>query len=358
MNTLPKNNLIHRVKALFLALTLSVASHAFADADFDRIPQDSNAQSSNNSSIIPYEPMYSTFAVANEGKKGALVSLGSFRALTAASQGQFDYAILMDSNPKLVEFNRKQIELLKTSATVEQFLAKILEQPELTPLINSALRGNYRALYQLESKVLANYTAESLISKNYVLKILEISKFDENTTFLTDVNRFAQLKKLAVAGKMLAIAGDLTGTQTLVQVGEWLKARGVAVSVLDTSNAQTAIVKDKALLAQFIRNLSSLPWMTGAVVNFTETIGQRLTDAEKQRYRLTLPQVGPPLSHYSLAQENFIQGIKDVANTSESYAFQAYIHFIYKMKYTSSDLHHQAFVRRKDSAWKCESSFR
>ncbi len=118
---------------------LSVFSKANGASIFADIPSD--GKSDFGTYLLPNERTIHLTSLVNAEKKGALIAVGTFRVLAQASQGKFDEVVMLDYDRKIVKFNQKQIEALKASDNVSEFLAILCREPALAPTIDRILNG-------------------------------------------------------------------------------------------------------------------------------------------------------------------------------------------------------------------------
>ncbi|PIS11687.1 MAG: hypothetical protein COT73_02615 [Bdellovibrio sp. CG10_big_fil_rev_8_21_14_0_10_47_8] len=252
--------------------TLTPNAHGvLKEADLEKIQYDANQ--SFPGYIIPNEASYFNFEAVNRGKKGVLISLGTFRALVAASYGNFNEVILADLDQSVVDFNKKQIEYLQSSETVVEFLAKVGQRPYSKKEIEGALNGDAGLIkgFQQESQ-----TSRS-IGFRYLASLIEFAQTDPSHSFLKDPAAYQKLRQLALNGKIHSMAADLTSERTYLELAQLIRADKNEVSVIDVSNAPDYIIENQKM-DLYLRNLQALPLAKNAIVNFTTIHGANKKD--------------------------------------------------------------------------------
>ena len=146
--------------------------------------------------IVPNEDHYSEFATGNRKRKGAFIGVGTFRVLVGASYGYFEEVIFADLDRRVVEFNRFQIDALKMSPTVEEFLIH---------------------LKSLQSSNLEILEPRTLMSA-YVQRLERYKKSDTSGSFPVNPKAYNHLRMLALSGRMHSVSASLTGSVTLSSI--------------------------------------------------------------------------------------------------------------------------------------------
>lgn len=213
--------------------------------------------------------------------------MGTFRFFQAASQGRFTQAVSFDYSPEVTDFNLGIIQILRTSSNRFDFLSNLFGKPELAMQLRSFEQGKISSdtLFRYASEIIRiNLDTDYISSKSifpktihessigkFALALLEIfvDKSRGHLSFIGSNDAFENLKSLSVANKIHVVNGNLSGSNTLFQLGDSLRKIGENISVLDISNAYKYISISGAE-GQFLQNLKSLPLSTTAVVAFTE----------------------------------------------------------------------------------------
>ncbi|MES2963364.1 MAG: hypothetical protein V4760_05705 [Bdellovibrionota bacterium] len=228
-----------------LAILISLAVSTARGTDFRDLPRDVVPQLTfGGAFIVPNEAGFAAYANATRDKGGALISVGTFRALMLASYGKFSEVVLFDVDPKVVAFNELQIEALKVAENVSEFLASIER------LANGDL---------------------VVRARDYVERVSKLAVSDDGSGFMKNPDAYLRLRQLALDGKIHAVNGDLAGNSTLIAIGDRLRKKGVFISVFDVSNSLYYILGHKRD-QELVENFGKLPFTRDAVVNFTSEI--------------------------------------------------------------------------------------
>lgn len=262
----------------FFVDSAGATSHLGVDlsAELATLPQE--APWSHSYYIVPNERGYFLFQNANAGKKGALVSVGTFRSLSATAYGNFSHAVWMDANLKTVEFNQKQIEALKRSHSFAEFLAVLGETPKAIDVIERLIKSDYadfRARSADEERLRKEHYRGDPNQKQiheYVREILNLAMYSPaELKHLASPDVFGRIKALADQGRIYALAGDLSGPETVRRLSDLLRAHHISVGILDVSNVPDYIFGIETLgnIEGYVKNLRELPFAQNARVNFT-----------------------------------------------------------------------------------------
>lgn len=247
--------------------------------------------------LYPNENNSRSFAPALAGKKGALLSVGTFRALNDAALGDFSHAILFDFDHRTVRFNQANVDLIGASQDRFEYLAALLDRP-LDPSLAASVRAGrmadkefigslvrtprYQSLPSFLEKIVSlihpstepprlrqarvaardiwDYAADN---PEFLSGAVWYPKQWESTYYGSD-RLFSELRDKIKQGRVRVVAGDLAGSRTLKAVGSALNIAGVRFSVIDISNAWTGFP-----MSPFIANLEALPLAPDAALLFT-----------------------------------------------------------------------------------------
>ncbi|MEK7355273.1 MAG: hypothetical protein AAB250_02410, partial [Bdellovibrionota bacterium] len=224
--------------------------------------------------INPNEPGFSAFAEITRQRTGALISVGTFRALMLGSYGHFQEIVLFDFDATIVEFNRRQIEALKISESLAEFFANLVERPADVALFQRAIEGEAKARHEILQPPLKSSTELGYRADDYVSSVFNLFDHDDGSGFLKNGRAYLRLRRLAIEGRMHAVQGDLAGRETLKAIGKLLERNRIQVGMLDVSNSPYYILNPRNgnLAPAYAANLASLPWAKNAVVNFTTEV--------------------------------------------------------------------------------------
>jgi hypothetical protein len=83
--------------------------------------------------------------------------------------------------------------------------------------------------------------------------------------FLARESWYRDVRDAQIGDRVIPIVGDFAGSKALPALGGWLRARGLAVSVLYLSDVEFFLLRS-GRFAAFVENLTRLPWRDGAVL--------------------------------------------------------------------------------------------
>jgi len=255
--------------------------------------------------LIPNEFHTDEFRPILSGRKGALISVGTFRTLIDASYGDFDNVILADIDSITTEFNQLHLELIAESSSREDYLQRIAS----FPAHSDSLEQIHRLLrMRMGPGGLYGDAGPPLLAR-FVEKATSDSQRLFPDSFLNSDQAFLKIQTGIREGRYAAVQVDLAGLQ-MGKLSSQLRAQGVRISVIDLSNALEHIgAKSLDSVKTFWANLGALPLLPDAVVLMTINT----------RFELDLR------AHQSRADDDWIYySLEAVAfqNALRQYAFQ------------------------------------
>lgn len=218
--------------------------------------------------IAPNEYNFTDLNPLLKGSKGVLITVGTFRALHAASLANYDEVYLIDSNKVAIDFNLNHLEAISSSQNREEYLNKLFQSDKASILIQEAY-ANKISLKKL-SKLLQSLSissedprglsAQFPFSDFYQHRLIDFITnpvLFENS-FLGSDNLFNRLHRLIINGKLRVLPGSIAGSKSMKWLAKNLTERQLVVSVLDISNTEEYINGNKEHI-NFLLNLESLP---------------------------------------------------------------------------------------------------
>ncbi|OGS00561.1 MAG: hypothetical protein A3G41_06490 [Elusimicrobia bacterium RIFCSPLOWO2_12_FULL_59_9] len=243
--------------------------------------------------IPPNEYDGHLFAPALKAKKGALISVGTFRALNDAALGDFSHVIIFDHDRAATAFNRRNLELILTSQDRFQYLMELFDRPLDQDLLASVRAGGIaesvflqkllrapRNSWNFFERLLMFFPPRPRPQARAVQEALEAAAWDATGSLVDSIMEFAKqpqrwqnsyfgssglfsaIQSQVREKRIAAVNGSLTGEMALKAVADRLKHRGIQVSVLDVSNAHQTLND----WPRFIQNLRALPFSPNAVI--------------------------------------------------------------------------------------------
>jgi hypothetical protein len=213
---------------------------------------------------------------------GALVGVGTDQNYLLAGWARPELLILMDFDGEIAKLHELYGYLFSISATPEDFLRRW----------RKAYEGDTRALLRahLEQRAPAANAERWVASRLKIYTVTRplidrrltrtLAKYQALNTpiFLSDQAQYDHLRGLWAQGRALAIRGDLTANNTMLDIARALRAAGVELNALYVSNAEQYF----ELTPEYRRNLIEQPWGQRGVLLRTlgwETLGY--LDAEE-----------------------------------------------------------------------------
>ena len=241
--------------------------------------------------IMPNERQYFLFQPFVKELDGVAVSVGTFRSLSVASQGNFSHLVMMDMDWRIVQFNKVQIGALKQAENFAEF-KKLMAIPKFMEDVMPT------------SKDLGEYE----LRWKYVTELERLAQYDEGATFISSPEKYQKLRKMALAGQISSVVGNVASNDMSLLSDE-LSKHSLKVSVIDISNVPTYLAHSRKMEV-LMDSLKKLPLDEKARVNFTVGTG---LDAVKLK--------GQPVSdsweYLSVKARKYIEGKKFFVGRSE-----------------------------------------
>jgi hypothetical protein len=93
---------------------------------------------------------------------------------------------------------------------------------------------------------------------------------DNPAHFLARDDWFQTVRNLQIGDRLIPITGDFAGNQALASLGDWLRRRGLSISVFYASDVEFFLLRS-GRFAAYAANLARLPWQEGALLIRTST---------------------------------------------------------------------------------------
>jgi hypothetical protein len=302
--------------------------------------------------IIPNEIESELFTPSLNQRGGALISVGTFRVIRSLMAGSFDVGIFFDADTEVGKLNTRQIQDFARSQSWAEFLANMIDRPDLTQTIRQALQGDQDSYskflhaivskpedvaplaYDLDLEHTPNMRPSgspmrrSFMSEKddligwgpragdhigvrqyYVAYLIRFAHTPVGKTIFEDQAGFDKVHRLAAKGSLYVITGNLAGEKTMQEIGQRLRAAHVEVGCLDPSNAPEAIVIGGGS-QQFQSNLRALPFAQDAIVNFTVPRLGFLTKYGAGSNLKTKPGMNSTWLFFSVSVRDYIPALK------------------------------------------------
>lgn len=203
------------------------------------------------------------------GLRGAYVGVGSDQNYTMAAMARSEVLYLVDFDRRIRTVHAIYGVLVSESPTVDALFDRFApgRARETLALLDERLAGTGEHAPAL--RTFRRYRQDWLV---YLQRVRGTEWEGERFTWLGDPAKYAYMRALFRAGRVVARTADVTSTQTLQDVARSAKALGVPVRVVYFSNAEQFFPYTDA----FIANMKALPTDQRSVV--VRTIRHRRID--------------------------------------------------------------------------------
>lgn len=166
---------------------------------------------------------------------GGYVGVGSLQNMVLAAWAKSEWIWMMDFTNVVVLANKAHIGLIKNSATAEEFISHY--QKGANAKAKAVLDKEYQGHKELNDiKKAYDMARETVRLRVNLLK--RLGKEYNVQYWLYDKPQYDYIRKLAQEGRIQAVRGDLTATQTLQSISSTAKKMGVPIRILYPSNAE------------------------------------------------------------------------------------------------------------------------
>jgi hypothetical protein len=301
------------------------------------IPEDGR-RAGNDHYYAPNERYGIYYEPALRHKRGALISVGSYRALETASYGDFDLILMVDYDKSLAEFNKLNLELIKSTKDRLEYWMAILGYPDDLPLLGQARTGkitnqtffrkllansrtsNDCAICSPAAKKMRTFLAQGGNGSDPIIRhfrwalsreVLEHPDYMERSLFGSDVT-YTKIRNIVSDTPIRVYSGNVTGTRTLSDLAQYLKDKNILVSFVDLSNVPEYFkYSRKREFAKLRLNLEKMP-LTPDAHEFLPKLGTEIKD-QQSLYKYVEAHL-LELSH-KLSNQDLKGCIKDVLKT-------------------------------------------
>lgn len=223
-------------------------------------------QSPNELNFYEFKPQYKTM-------NGAIVSVGTFRALHYASIGNFSEAYLFDHNKLTTEFNKEHLSLISQCTDRYDYFSRLYKNPDVGKAILKLDKGIFshekvQKILEAEAKRIPLSTFPNTDGYLYNIARLVGDKKAYRSSFLGNDRYFHRLKIMVHANKFFVVPGSLSGSKVMPWFAKHLREKKQEISVLDISNSMDYIEKS-GQEKQFFTNLVRLPFAKNSRIQYT-----------------------------------------------------------------------------------------
>lgn len=195
-------------------------------------------------------------------KRGIYVGVAADQNYTLIAVAKSEYVFLMDLDWRITELHRAYEVLIEASETpqalFDRFLAKNAD--ESAALIEAALKDQVSA-EQLKQIVMSWKAARETVYL-HLENVINRDQDGVNTSWLSNPDYYAHIRKLYQSDRIRHLVGDLTGPNTLQTIAKAAEGLGLPVTVLYLSNAEEYY----DYTSQYRSNIKALPSTDASVV--------------------------------------------------------------------------------------------
>ncbi len=225
---------------------------------------------------------------------GALISVGTFRALNVFSSGKASHLVMLDIASPTVAFNKVNLQLIAAAEDRWRYLSLLFTGEGKPFLEKRARRGevSYREfLRELKASghdgIVAKWEKNVGVSLTEAMRahlILQTernylqSNLDEafrnyeayevlDKAFIGNDERFNTLKRLIGEDKVTVVTGNIAGEKTMSSLNQLLREKDMKVAAVDVSNVPGYL--DDETTKKALANIRALPMREDGRIFYT-----------------------------------------------------------------------------------------
>jgi hypothetical protein len=284
-----------------------------ADSSLDKIPWERGIKDGRY--IKPNELQFFNFSKALRGKKGALISVGTFRTFQDAAMGDFSEVISIDLDQEIISHNKIQLDLIMRASDRFHWLELMSGIPGLAEKVRKYDAG------KLSTEKLKSYISKHDLRDPFVESLMGFL-LDRGTypeTFFGSDKAFNKLKRLQAEGRFHFICASISGNKSMKKVADILRRNGTPVSVVDVSNAPEYLAESdhpKRDIKGFLRNFKALPVDETSAVLFTAKVTPNIIEKGWGYFQVGLEEYINDLEGHLLEKRS---RAKTIADSYEKY---------------------------------------
>ncbi len=197
-----------------------------------------------------------------DGLGGAYLGVGADQNYTLIARARSRFVFLIDIDPRVGQTHRVYEVLIERAETPEALLAYFERsaEDETAALLEEA----FASLDEGERKrLLRAYRASRETLRRHLARVATRTHDDQPSSWLSDPESYAWIRRLYLADRVRIMPGDLTGEQSMATVAAATRALGVPLRVVYMSNAEEYF---KYFSGRFRANIRELPGDADSVV--------------------------------------------------------------------------------------------
>jgi hypothetical protein len=195
-------------------------------------------------------------------KRGIYVGVAADQNYTLIAVAKSEYVFLMDLDWRITELHRAYEVLIEASETPAILHARYFEEnaEESLALIEAGLKDKLPA-DQLR-QVLSSWRVARETVKLHLDHVIKRDQDGANTSWLSNPDYYAHIRKLYQNDRVRMLVGDLTGPTTLQTIATAAEGLGLPVKILYLSNAEEYY----DYTTQYRANIEALPTTDDSLV--------------------------------------------------------------------------------------------
>jgi hypothetical protein len=195
-------------------------------------------------------------------KRGIYVGVAADQNYTLIGVAKSEFVFLMDLDWRVAELHRAYEVLIEASEDPQTLHQRFHEDSAdaSAQLIEAGLRGKVDD-GQLRQIVTSWRGARETVYR-HLAKVIARTEAGANTSWLSNPEYYAHIRKLYQNDRVRFLVGDLTGAKTLTTIGKAAEGLGLPVTVLYLSNAEEYY----DYTTQYRQNIKALPTNENSIV--------------------------------------------------------------------------------------------
>jgi hypothetical protein len=195
-------------------------------------------------------------------KRGIYVGVAADQNYTLIGVAKSEFVFLMDLDWRVAELHRAYEVLIEASEDPQTLHQRFHEDSAdaSAQLIEAGLRGKVDDS-QLRQIVTSWRGARETVYR-HLAKVIARTEAGANTSWLSNPEYYAHIRKLYQNDRVRFLVGDLTGAKTLTTIGKAAEGLGLPVTVVYLSNAEEYY----DYTTQYRQNIKALPTNENSIV--------------------------------------------------------------------------------------------
>jgi hypothetical protein len=195
-------------------------------------------------------------------KRGIYVGVAADQNYTLIGVAKSEFVFLMDLDWRVTELHRAYEVLIEASEDAKTLHQRFHEDnaDASVELIEQGLRGKVDDAH-LKQIVMSWRGARETVYR-HLAKVIDRNEAGAATSWLSNPEYYAHIRKLYQSDRVRFLVGDLTGAQTLPTIATAAKGLGLPVTVVYLSNAEEYY----DYTTQYRQNIKALPTNENSIV--------------------------------------------------------------------------------------------